>query len=210
MTKSRILTLAGMLHIAGATLLCLSMFWGQPAVVSGSVLGFTPTPTSGIPEEKPHPNLVIKKSEDRTEGFPGDDVTYVVEVCNTGDKVAKDVVVSDHVPAELEIIDATASLGTAVIVGNGVRAEFGDMLPGVCAELTIYATIREDVVPGTIICNKATLPDKVSNEVCLTVLGPLPESGGAVPTVLSLGLLVAGLALMGAGLALGIRRNPTE
>jgi uncharacterized repeat protein (TIGR01451 family) len=128
-------------------------------------------------------------------------VTFVIRVCNEGDATARDVVVSDALQSELEVVSASASVGRAVVVGNGVRAEFGDLIPGACAELTIVARVRDDVAPGTRITNVATFPDQASNEVALDVVGLLPESGG--PPVIGVAtLLAAGIGLLAAGLFL--------
>jgi uncharacterized repeat protein (TIGR01451 family) len=205
MTKARVFTTAGLIHLTVAALLALTFAFGRPATVAGySKLGFTPTPTSppdNGKEPKPQPELTIVKSVEPTDVLPGDLVTIVVKVCNVGDGVAKDVVVSDNVPGELEVLGAKASQGRAVIVGNGVRAEFGDLLPGVCATLTITAQVRADVPPGTQIDNVATIGDLVSNRVTLTVGGLLPVSGDIMTPV-----SVAGFAMLGGALlAMGLR-----
>jgi uncharacterized repeat protein (TIGR01451 family) len=158
--------------------------------------------------------LTVVKTVDRTEVLPGDSVTFVIRVCNVGDATADNVVVSDALPSELELVSASVSQGVAVVVGNGVRAEFGSLTPGACAELTIVARVRDDVPPGTQIGNIATLPEQPSNEVTMTVVGFLPESGGAapvvaaafIPTLTALALLVVGIALLAVGALFRPRR----
>jgi uncharacterized repeat protein (TIGR01451 family) len=206
--------MAGLVHLTVATLLAVTFAFGQPTNVAGySKLGFTPTPTSpptpddGNGEPKPKPRLTITKSADPTDVLPGDLVTIKIKVCNEGDAVAKDVVVSDDVSDKLEILGATASQGKAVIVGNGVRAEFGDLLPGVCATLTITARVRDDVLPGTTISNVGTIGGLVSNQVTLDVGGLLPESGDITTLVLVVGLAMLGVALLATGLRLQRRKR---
>jgi len=206
-------------HLAAAALLALTIMVGQPVTAAGLALGITSTPTSSptptpTPETtptpappatpSPAPSLTLTKTADQTELFPGGLVTFVIQVCNVGNATADNVVVSDALPAELEVVSASASQGVAVVVGNGVRAEFGALIPGACAELTIVARVRADVSPGTRIANVATTPDQVSNEVTLTVLGFLPESGGITLAVMA-GLLAVGMGLLAVGLALGVR-----
>jgi len=131
-------------------------------------------------------------------------------VCNTGDATAENVIVSDALPAELEVVSASASLGQAIVVGNGVRAEFGDMLPGVCAELTIVARVRADVSPCSEVGNVATIGDLVSNWVWVTTPCPpplLPESGQTVAQAVVMGLLGVGVGLLITGLMLGRRKR---
>ena len=210
-TRARILTTAGVIHLTLATLLALTFLFGPPATTTGAALGFTPTPTEEAtsetptrqpPTPEPKPKLTITKSVSPTEVFPGDVVTIKIEVCNVGDAVAENVVVSDDVPRQLEVLGASASMGRAVIVGNGVRGEFGDMLPGVCATLTITARVRDDVAPGTRITNVATIGGIVSNEATLTTGALLPESGDASARLAVAVLFVMGVALLAAGLAL--------
>jgi len=217
MTKARVLTTAGVVHLTVATLLSMVFLFGQPATVVGSALGFTPTytptatpPTTTTPEPRPSPRLTITKTADPTEVLPGDLVTFVIQVCNAGDATAEDVIVSDALPPELEVISASASQGPAIIVGNGVRAEFGDLLPGTCAELTIVARVRADVSPCSEIGNVATIGDLVSNWVGVTIPCPpplLPESGRMVAQSVVVGLLAVGAGLLAAGLVLGARKR---
>ncbi len=210
-SKARALTTLGIVQLVAAVLLSLAIVAGRPFMVASSALGVTPTPvpptepppTSEPTSEPPSPSsrLVLTKSVDATEAFPGALVTFVIRVCNEGDATARDVVVSDALQSELEVVSASASVGRAVVVGNGVRAEFGDLIPGACAELTIVARVRDDVAPGTRITNVATFPDQASNEVALDVVGLLPESGG--PPVIGVAtLLAAGIGLLAAGLFL--------
>ena len=217
MTRARLLTTAGILHLTVATLLSMVFLFGRPVTVAGSGLGFTPTytptatPPSTTPEPPPpSPRLTITKTADPTEVLPGDLVTFVIQVCNAGDATAENVIVSDALPAELEVMSASASQGPAIVVGNGVRAEFGDLLPGTCAELTIVARVRADVSPCSEIGNVATIGDLVSNWVWVTTPCPpplLPESGRLVAQSVVVGLLAVGAGLLAAGLVLGARKR---
>ncbi len=170
----------------------------------------TPSPSSSptpapAPPPAPSAELVIVKTADRTEVLPGDSVTFVIQVCNVGDATADNVIVSDALPSELEVVGASASQGVAVVEGNGVRAEFGSLVPGACAELTILARVRPDVPPGTRIGNIATLPDQPSNEVPVTVVSLLPASGD-VASIAAAALLAVGIVLLMAGAMFRSRR----
>ena len=207
-TKARVFTTAGLIHLTIATLLSLTFLFGWPDAATGSALGFTPTPTEPVTEtvtpEPPPPvcRLEITKTADPTDVFPGGVVTFVIEVCNVGNKTCEDVVVSDALPDELEVVSASASPGRAVIEGNGVRGEFGDLEPGACARLTIVARVRGDVPPCTKFTNVATIGDVVSNIVTLTVPCLLPESGTNVPLIVAAGVAAVGFGLLATGLAL--------
>ena len=216
-SKAKVLTMI-VVHLAVAVLVSWVVMLGQPIMAAGPALGFTPTaPLAPTPEATPapeatstpapspsSPSLTLTKTVDQTEVFPGDSVTFVIRVCNVGDVAADNVVVSDALAPELEVVGASVSQGVAVIVGNGVRAEFGALIPGACAELTIVARVRDDVPPGTRIANVGTIGGLVSNEVAVTVVGLLPESGSATLTVMA-GLLAVGMGLLAAGLVFGVR-----
>jgi uncharacterized repeat protein (TIGR01451 family) len=222
MTKARAFTIAGLIHLVVATLLATTFLFGGPsnAVGSGMIITDTPTestetPTPTLPPPPPPPpvcKLRITKTANATELWPGETVTFVIQVCNAGNETCENVVVSDALPDELEVVSASASRGRAVIVGNGVRAEFGDLLPDECAELTIVARVRADV-ECTQFTNVATIGDDViSNLVTLTVPCLLPPSGetavhrGKIASqVVVVGLLVMGMGLVATGLALRAR-----
>ena len=78
MTKARVLTTAGVAHLAVATLLSMAFLFGQPVTVVGSALGFTPTytptvtPPSTTPEPRLSPRLTITKTADSAEVLPGE------------------------------------------------------------------------------------------------------------------------------------------
>ena len=221
MTKARAFTIAGLIHLVVATLLATTFLLGGPSSAVGSelIITDTPSPTPIITKDgnngdgNHHCNLTITKTASPNEVLPGDLVTIVIQVCNEGDETCEDVVVSDALPDELEVVSASASQGPAVIDDNGVRAQFGDLLSGVCAELTIVARVRDDVDLCTQFTNVATIGDDViSNLVTLTVPCPLPPSGqtavqrGKVASqVVIVGLLVIGVGLVATGLALRAR-----
>jgi uncharacterized repeat protein (TIGR01451 family) len=211
-TKARVFTTAGLIHLTIATLLSLTFLFAEPVTVTGSALGFTPTPTESVTETVTPPpppvcKLEITKTADPTDVFPGSQVTFVIEVCNVGNKTCEGVVVSDALPDELEVVSASASQGQAVIAGNGVRGEFGDLEPGTCATLTIVARVRGDVPPCTKFTNVATAGDVVSNIVTLTVPCLLPESGTNVPLIVAAGVAAMGFGLLATGLALKTGRQ---
>jgi uncharacterized repeat protein (TIGR01451 family) len=230
MTKARAFTIAGLIHLTVATLLATTLLFGGPGSAVGSEMIITDTPTEPNGTHTPTPHTItppppppicklkITKTANATELWPGETVTFVIQVCNAGDKTCEDVVVSDALPDELEVVSASASLGQAIIEGNGVRAEFGDLLPKECAELTIVARVRDDVELCTQFTNVATIGDDViSNLVTLTVPCPLPKSGetavqrGKVASqVVVVGLLVIGVGLVATGLALRARSGSVQ
>lgn len=239
MTRAKILTTAGLIHLTIATLFSLTFLVGRPVPAAGSGLGFTPTPTNTstptntptptftpvtpsptptlmpgltptatpvlpFPLPPPEPHLTITKRTDPLQVLPGGQVTFVIQVCNVGDVTANDVVVTDALPPELEVVSASTSQGTVTVEGNTVRAEPGSLAAGACAEVTIVAWVRADVAPGTQIANVA-IADGQTDEEAVAVVGFLPEVGGSTPLAVVAGLLVLGVGLLVTGLVLGRR-----
>lgn len=217
MSKARILTTVSMINLVIVTLFSLTFLAGRPVAAADSGLGITPTFTpSPVPAPvptatptpvppppappPPAPRLTITKSAEPAQVLPGGQVTFVIQVCNTGAATANEVIVSDALPPELEGVRASATQGTVTVEGNGVRAELGSLSPGACAEITIVARVRADVLPGTQIVNIAVVDGQSSDEVSVTVVGLLPRTGGTVPLT-----LVVGLSLLATGLALMVR-----
>jgi len=207
MTRARILTTAGIIHLTIATLLFLMFLAGRPVPVAGSGLGFTPTFTHAPPPPPPPhaPHLAIDKTADLTQVPPGGQVTFIIRVCNDGDATADNIVVSDTLPPELEVVSASASQGTVTVAGNEVRAELGSLAPGACAEVVIAARVRTDVPPGTQIVNVAVVDDETSDDVPITVGGFLPESGRIAPLAVVVGFVVVGMVLLAVGLVVRAR-----
>ena len=219
--KVKVLITWGIVPLAVVAFLSLAVILGQPLVgEAASALGLTPTPPSAptptftpeatpvppapAPTPLPAPRLELTKTANRTEVSPGSSVRFTIRVCNVGNATADNVVVSDALAPELEVVSASVSQGVVVVEGNGVRAEFGALAPGECAELRIVARVRADVPPGTQITNVGTIPGLASNEVTVTVIGLLPASGGTAPGVVA-GLLAVAVALLAVGLVLGVR-----
>jgi len=165
----------------------------------------TPPPTAestAIPTKSPpqNPRLTITKRANPSQVPPGDQTTFTIEVCNEGDKVAENVVVSDALPPELILISASVSQGEVVVEGNNVRAELGSIWPGYCAELTLVVQLRPDVPPGTQVRNVASIGDSYSDTTITSIPGLLPESGGIFPRFLVAVLFITGMGLLIAAL----------
>lgn len=140
-----------------------------------------PTPTSKPSKPEPKPRLTIDKTASTSHVMPGGQVTFKIEVCNEGNAVAEDVVVSDALPPELELMNASASQGKVVVEGNGMRAELGSIWPGYCAQVTIVARVRDDLDPGDRIRNVASIDDLyTATEVIVAERPVLPETGHQV------------------------------
>jgi len=214
MTKARAFTIAGLVHLAVATLLAMTFLAGQPGTALGSGMFITRTPTS-TPTPDGKCNLTCTKTGGPTEVMPGDSVTFDIQVCSEGDKPCKSIVVSDNLPVELKVDNVSHSQGDKDEAGNNVEVRFGNLSPGECAELTIVTHVRLDVDLCTQFTNCATIGDDDVRCGCVTLTVPcLPpsgenagQSGEVAPQVVVLGLLVVGMGLLATGLALGARNR---
>jgi len=220
MRAKRLLLLAGvqLLILALIGLACLMQ---APSTVRGAGLGFTPTPTPTntpvpTPTLPPTPRtprtapsgLTIEKTTSASTVSPGEEVTFVIHVCNEGSAVAADVVVSDALPPELALVEATASQGRVVIEGDDMRAELGALAPDGCAEVTIVARVRDDVPPNTPIRNVGSVGDLYDDTtITTTTTDLLPETGGALSPLVLLAAGVGVAALWGGAALLGRGRQ---
>ncbi|MBI1944390.1 MAG: DUF11 domain-containing protein [Deltaproteobacteria bacterium] len=86
---------------------------------------------------------------------PGDTVGYTLRIENTGDAIARNVVLADALPAILEIVDA----GGGAVAGNNVAFVLGDVVPGAAGAVTRTLRVRVlgTVADGTVVANQATV-----------------------------------------------------
>ncbi len=179
----------------------------------------TATPTSEPPPmlpsvpppDEPPPSgqarIRSSKSADVTSVSPDEQVDFTIHVCNEGDQAAENVVVSDGLPPELALVSASASQGSVVIEGNGMRAELGSLGAGACAEITIVARVRADVAPGVRIRNVASTGALYDDVEIKTVGLLLPESGTPDARRALAGLLLT--VVSGVFVALALRKRST-
>jgi uncharacterized repeat protein (TIGR01451 family) len=92
---------------------------------------------------------------------PGGTATYTIVLRNTGTGIQNDNVgdeFTDVLPASLILVSASASSGTAVAnVGTNTVAWNGSIAGGGTVTITIQATVRTSVAPGTAIMNQGTI-----------------------------------------------------
>jgi uncharacterized repeat protein (TIGR01451 family) len=143
---------------------------------------------------------------------PGTNVTYTIVINNTGDATAPDNAgneLTDVLPAQLTLVSANASSGTAVAtIGTNTVTWNGSIPAGSSVTITIVATINANVPRGTTISNQAShsfdADNNGSNET--TVLSDDPGTGaandatafavtGSIPTASGLGLMLLAACL---------------
>jgi uncharacterized repeat protein (TIGR01451 family) len=90
---------------------------------------------------------------------PGDEIDYVLRVANTGDARARDVVVRDPLPADVEFVsspDGGRVVGGAVVFDTVSTPALAALDPGLL-DLTFRVRVRDDVVANTTVDNQATV-----------------------------------------------------
>jgi uncharacterized repeat protein (TIGR01451 family) len=147
----------------------------------------------------------------------GDTVEYRITVTNTGGQPVNDLVVTDDLPAFLELISASASRGQVEVSGSSVVVTIGILAPGEQVTITITARVARYALPsesGNVAVARSSDPlDPAGNnesQVGLVIeppASPTPSGPAALPTTgpgsdggLQLGLLALGLALIAASL----------
>jgi uncharacterized repeat protein (TIGR01451 family) len=86
----------------------------------------------------------------------GEMVTWTITINNTGSVATDPGAVTDAVPAQFDIINATSSQGTVSSSGNTIVANPGTINPGGTVTITIQTEVNSLGEPGEI-CNWATM-----------------------------------------------------
>lgn len=110
----------------------------------------SPTATTSPTPEPWLTDVEIVKRADKPHVLPGDTLMYTLVARNIGAKAAFDVVVSDQVPQQLEVIDLASSKGDIAVEGQTVTAYPRTLEAGETAEYRITARVRANAAPGEI------------------------------------------------------------
>ena len=115
--------LPGFLCIGLGLLLILASFNGVWGPVYGQTV-VTPTPALRIADPQ------LSKVGIPGCCYPGDPVEWTIIVTNVGTAPAANVLISDTIPAHLELREVTTSRGTVNIQGNHFTVLIGYVYPG--------------------------------------------------------------------------------
>jgi uncharacterized repeat protein (TIGR01451 family) len=88
----------------------------------------------------------------------GEGLTYEIGVTNTGPSTAHDVVVTDTLPLGVSFVSVTPSTGSCTYGQPDARdlaCNLGNLASGASATITVEADVAPDVLPGTLLVNKA-------------------------------------------------------
>jgi len=136
---------------------------------------------------------------------PGDILEYDVLVSNTGDGTAKNLYMTDAIPAGVTYISGSTTVG-GVVVANGITGDgisLGDLAAGKTLDVRFRVTVGQTVTNGATLTNtaylhfnKEKLPSTASTIVKFGVVTPpiggeLPITGGE-NTILTILTVIAG------------------
>jgi len=183
----------------------------QPARVAGITVTPTPveppteTPTRDGSKEREIADPVIIKSADPTEASPGKEVAFTLRVVNNGNVGAVGVVVTDDIPAYLEIVEVTTTQGEITIDGQRVTVQVGTVGPDYEVTVVIRTRVRPETPAPLTVENVAILSCPNCHDrwarTLVDITGPdLPVTGGLgtwwmVAACLGTGLVGLSLAL---------------
>jgi uncharacterized repeat protein (TIGR01451 family) len=101
-----------------------------------------PTPVATATPEPWLTEVVLTKQVNDNQVLPGDVVQYTLLASNTGSHTAFDVVVTDQVDAQLEVIDLRSGKGDIVLNNRVVTAYIDTLEPGERVEVVITVRVR--------------------------------------------------------------------
>jgi uncharacterized repeat protein (TIGR01451 family) len=167
------------------------------------VRGVAPVPTETPPAHVDINNTapLITKSVDAPFAQPGDVVTWTLKITNPGVTPLVNVVVSDSLSSELEIVSALSSAGMITVSGKDVTFTQSVLQPGETATVIIVTGINDSVTVPFILQNSACMRgDQLSDPACSqsTVISvtSLPITGESHWSKWRLPVFVGGIALM--------------
>jgi len=138
----------------------------------------TPVPTATqSPTSTPEPwttDVEIVKQASTTAVLPGGTFAYTLVARNIGSKPAFDVIVSDQVPQQFEVIDLASTKGDIRVQGQTVTAYPRTLEVGEAAEYRITVRVRANAKPGQI-------PN--TGRITTTTTGDTPDNNTSTVTV---------------------------
>ncbi len=102
-------------------------------------------------------DVSIVKEVSTPEADAGDDVVFTLRAANAGPSTARDVVVTDPLPAGLRVVGSPRTdAGECAVSGRTVTCTVGDLVPGATAEVRVTATVLTGAA-GRSLTNTATV-----------------------------------------------------
>ncbi|HEX2910540.1 MAG TPA: DUF11 domain-containing protein [Chloroflexia bacterium] len=99
-------------------------------------------------------DISITKTVSPTSIFPGQTVTFTIRVINNSATTTyNNVIVTDNMPGQFDVISATASKGTVRITGQRVVIQIDSLAPQELVEITIVTQARAGAGRGPVTNN---------------------------------------------------------
>jgi uncharacterized repeat protein (TIGR01451 family) len=113
-------------------------------------------------------DLALTKSSAPNPVVAGTNLTYTINVSNSGPSAATNVLVQDTLPAQISVISATPSVGscTGGIPGNPaqpLKCSLGTLAVSGSASITLLVKVNASTPEGTILINNASVSSDVSD-----------------------------------------------
>jgi uncharacterized repeat protein (TIGR01451 family) len=97
-----------------------------------------------VHDDRPAADLSVVKSDSPDPVTRGAELTYSVVVTNNGPNPAVNVQLTDTLPADVEVVSATATAGSCAQIETAVACSLGDMSSGSSVTVTIIVTAKKD------------------------------------------------------------------
>jgi uncharacterized repeat protein (TIGR01451 family) len=122
--------------------------WGAPRLlgIAALLLGILVVAYVGGATAAPGPtDLSITKTDSPDPVVQGNNLTYTITVTNSGANDARNVVVTDNLPAsqDVDFVSATSTAGTCQRTGNAVTCDLGTVLSGANQTVTIVVKAKK-------------------------------------------------------------------
>lgn len=178
-------------------------FTVTPTPIPTATLPPTATPVPGDSDRSDitHVDPVIVKHGDPSEAMPGEAVDFSLQVSNQGQDAAVDVVVTDEVPEQFEVLSVETTQGTVTVQGQTVTVEVGIVGEGFVVDIVIHTRIREDVaapmqVENLAILTAANSGERTASDTVTILSVSLPVTGVSDASVLTLIIAAIGVAVL--------------
>ncbi|MEQ8675003.1 MAG: isopeptide-forming domain-containing fimbrial protein [Aggregatilineales bacterium] len=140
------------------------------------------TPVPGIASASSGTVPTITKSVNPPFAQPGETVTWTIVVGNPGGTPISNLVVTDTMPAELTVISAVPSSGSATVNGQQIETTIPSLGAGESVTITVTTRVRDNAVVPFILRNQACVTSSAnSTPYCASAtvlsIAQLPATG---------------------------------
>jgi uncharacterized repeat protein (TIGR01451 family) len=162
----------------------------------------TATPTDSL--------LTLDKRVNPPFALPGEEVVWTITFTNPTNVDVKNVVLTDVVPPELQIISVSSTMGTAYFFGQTVKLALDTLPAGGSVTVTVVTRVRDTAQPPYILRNAAQLcTDNVciGDDASIASVTTLPRTGESPWQGVRYALMLTTLVLlMSVGAMMRVRR----